>query len=784
MGWWEELCRFLRSAEGTPSFSGEMKAAARRTLIFGVILVAILSGAAFAATPSEQPAAAVDHSQHLHPAAAAAAQAPLLGGGSAVTASVPAAPGPFLATFDGTPSAPAAVQNMGWDIVPTGFDRRQVGTAVQVAQHGPACDRPGFPYISSNTHAMATSRDTVFICNDHLMTATGLSGYGAIYMIPPALADFSSGSTTISWDMSTLRTAARDWVYFTIMPFDGHNKFAYNNSDQAIPPDNINVKLGGTNALLATERVSGGGDVSIGGDDFTTWDMVQAANGLVEDAARRDSFVIDLSATHLRVCLTGNNTGAKYTYKGSSPFCWVDADLPTALSSSVWHGQAVFMITHVSYNAEKSCSSAEDQFSIVHNPTGDAECPPDTWHWDNVGINPAIPFTILNPEQQYAQFGDPSGGNTVTFSTPAPADAHLSYIGAGDCTAQRFSVDGGATWIRAIPQPATTQCQHPENGGEYWTPIPEGATSVKFTGTGAFGGGQFWGAEGISIWAGGGTFPSNPGTTPPQQPAPPPPAQQPPAQQIPSDTGFHSAWVDQSAYPTLAPGTVASVSLRFRNSGTQTWQRGVAGRQVNLGVAGDDTGYAPLGLGWLSPNRPATTQEAAVGPGQIGTFSFSVRAPSAQGSYRIPLRLVADGVTWLDDQGVYVVVVSDGGFHSAWLSQSDWPVMRPGETSTPINIVFRNTGSQVWQKGSPRQANLGISDDDTSWSPLGVGWPSRNRPAIQSEDTVAPGGTATFTFQIVAPSIPGAYELDLRPVIDGITWLEDDGVYVLITVQP
>ena len=49
---------------------------------------------------------------------------------------------------------------------------------------------------------------------------------------------------------------------------------------------------------------------------------------------------------------------------------------------------------------------------------------------------------------------------------------------------------------------------------------------------------------------------------------------------------------------------------------------------------------------------------------------------------------------------------------------------------------------------------------------------------------MTPGGTATFTFRVVAPLAPGAYELDLRPVIDGVTWLENDGVYVLITVLP
>jgi hypothetical protein len=189
----------------------------------------------------------------------------------------------------------------------------------------------------------------VFVCANHVMTATGLTGYGAIYMVPPAMADFSGGTATIKFEMSTLRTASRDWVYFTLMPFDGHNKYAYNSLDQAIPPYNINIPLAGTNVLTATERAGDGVDVHIGGDGFTTWDMVQAANGVAPDAARRDVFQIEISRTHLRVCLTGNSTGQTYTYRGAQ-FCWIDSDLPTPLSSGVWNDQAVFMMTHVAYN--------------------------------------------------------------------------------------------------------------------------------------------------------------------------------------------------------------------------------------------------------------------------------------------------------------------------------------------------------------------------------------------------------------------------------------------------
>jgi len=756
-----------------------MRFSGPRRLLLALPLVLVVAVSTFVGSPTDRASAAVDHTPPHHTA-------------DTVGARPMAAVGTFLETFDGAPAAPEPYANPhGWDIFTTGLDTRQSGSAAQRAHHGPACSAPGFPYSATNSHPLLNTNDQVFLCNNHLMTATGLTGYGAIYMVPPAMADFSGGTATIRFEMSTLRTASRDWVHFTLMPFSGHNKFAYNNLDQAVPPHNINVELAGTNVLLASQR-AGGGDVQIEGDGFTTWNMVQAANGVREDAARRDIFQIDVSRTHLRVCIIGNSAGQTYTYDGRTGFCWIDSDLPSPLGSGEWNDQAVFMMTHVAYNPEKSCSSEEDQFSIVHNPTGDAQCPPNTWHWDNVRIDPAVPFTILNPLQRFASFNDPSGANTITFATPAPANSYLSYVAAGACSAQRFSVNGGTSWISAIPQPTTTQCQHPENGGEYWTPIPEGTTAVKFTGQRSFG---VWAAGAAAIWvAGEGTLPpvstqppsvvpSLPLGPPAGPPSPPPPS---PARQVPSDSGFHSSWVDQGAYPTLSPGATASVSVRFRNMGTQAWERGVPGRQVNLGITGDATTFSDLGMavGWLTPNRPATTEEASVAPGQTGTFRFAVRAPSAAGAYRLPLRPVADGVTWLEDQGVFVVVTSDPGYHSAWIAQSPWPAVQAGEVTVPLSFMFRNTGTATWRRGGPDQVNLGMVDDDSSWGLLGVGWPSANRPAAQSESAVGPGAIATFTFQVRAPADPGTYTLALRPVVDGVSWLEDDGVFVMITVLP
>src|SRR5258707_13193836 len=86
---------------------------------------------------------------------------------------------------------------------------------------------------------------------------------------------------------------------------------------------------------------------------------------------------------------------------------------------------------------------------------------------------------------------------------------------------------------------------------------------------------------------------------------------------------YHAAFQSESAWPTLAPGASTTLTVKFANTGTATWQKGVAGKQANLGLNGDSLVFASLGMnnGWLSANRLPTTVEATVLPGQTWTFT-------------------------------------------------------------------------------------------------------------------------------------------------------------------
>ena len=251
------------------------------------------------------------------------------------------------------------------------------------------------------------------------------------------------------------------------------------------------------------------------------------------------------------------------------------------------------------------------------------------------------------------------------------------------------------------------------------------------------------------------------------------------------DGGLHSAWLSQTQVPAMQPASTSQATLLFRNTGTKTWTRGVVGSQVALGVNGDSASFSALGMniGWPSANRVAVQNESSVGPGAVASFTFSLKAPFSAGTVRIPLRPVIDGVAWLEDQGVFLPVTTVVDYHSRWVAQSAYPTLRVGQVSGPLSISFRNAGSQSWMRGTlGQEARLAVNQDNAQWAALGVNWLSANRVAAQTEATVTPGGVATFTFQVRAPSTPGLYAIHLRPVIDAVSWMEDEGVFLYITV--
>jgi hypothetical protein len=133
--------------------------------------------------------------------------------------------------------------------------------------------------------------------------------------------------------------------------------------------------------------------------------------------------------------------------------------------------------------------------------------------------------------------------------------------------------------------------------------------------------------------------------------------------------GLHAAWYGQSGYPTLCAGQRSTAVVAFFNSGSQGWVSGRMGEVAYLGTWGPEPGQdraSPLGgdgqfgspdTGWPRYDRIAVQPAPYVGPGQVAWFQFTIQAPTTPGVYRLYLRPLIEGAAWLEDYGVFWVVV-------------------------------------------------------------------------------------------------------------------------------
>jgi len=132
--------------------------------------------------------------------------------------------------------------------------------------------------------------------------------------------------------------------------------------------------------------------------------------------------------------------------------------------------------------------------------------------------------------------------------------------------------------------------------------------------------------------------------------------------------GAHAALYARSGFPTLCPGSSATVTIAFLNTGSLGWYGNAAlgtwgpepGQDRASALGGDGTSGSPA-TSWSRSNRPAIQSTPYVGPGQVMWFQFSLQAPSTPGAYKLGLRPLLEGQQWLEDPSLtfYVLVKAD-----------------------------------------------------------------------------------------------------------------------------
>jgi len=244
---------------------------------------------------------------------------------------------------------------------------------------------------------------------------------------------------------------------------------------------------------------------------------------------------------------------------------------------------------------------------------------------------------------------------------------------------------------------------------------------------------------------------------------------------------YQSELVDQSAYVNASPNQTTNMNLVFKNTGNTVWNKNT----VHLGTTHPmDNPSAFADSSWLSNNR-ISMQEDSVPINGLAHFNFTITAPNGlYGSFNQYFNLVAEGIGWLKDMGIYWKInITQPSYHATFIDQSPYITMNVNEEK-PFWVEFQNSGSAAWNSSNVSLGTSKPQDRSSSFydSAANSGWKSDNRISM-SQATVAPGETVKFNFTAKAPPAPGVYYENFRPVADGVTWMEDYGLFWKITVN-
>ena len=363
------------------------------------------------------------------------------------------APVPYELRFDNpiAPASPAPAANHIDDIL-DGLVDIQIHSRDNIyepppheAHHGEACTSPG--PLGHETHPVAEFEDESFTClsgpASHWMSAALGAGYGLVALTPAAIIDFSNGPATLRFDVSTLRGSSRDWWDVWITPYDGNitEPVHFLTATQGVPAQSVQIRMlsGQQGTFFDAQIYNGAGGCEFCADDYAFGTDRGYESVLSPSPTRRDTFELVIDRGHLKFSMPGYD------------MVWFDQDINTLPFT-----QGVVQFVHHSYSPEKGA----DMHGVGNGGA--------TYHWDNIKIDKAFPFTMIEPDRRYVD----SNNEVVTFEAPAPAESHLRFT--AKCGVD-VSYDGGQTWGAAERQPVVA----PEHWTSYFTPMPEGRSTVQ-----------------------------------------------------------------------------------------------------------------------------------------------------------------------------------------------------------------------------------------------------------------------------------------------------------------
>ncbi|MDD5731607.1 MAG: hypothetical protein PHU42_01835 [Patescibacteria group bacterium] len=132
-----------------------------------------------------------------------------------------------------------------------------------------------------------------------------------------------------------------------------------------------------------------------------------------------------------------------------------------------------------------------------------------------------------------------------------------------------------------------------------------------------------------------------------------------------------------------------------------------------------------------------------------------------------------------------------GTYDYQLIYQSPYPAeANPGDL-IDVWIEVKNTGTATWFNNGNNVVRLGSGSSygninqqrDYVSEFANSNWLSANRAVAIMHPEIRPGWNTRFQFKLKAPATPGTYKAYFTPVVDGVKWMKDIGIYWQIIVK-
>ncbi len=176
----------------------------------------------------------------------------------------------------------------------------------------------------------------------------------------------------------------------------------------------------------------------------------------------------------------------------------------------------------------------------------------------------------------------------------------------------------------------------------------------------------------------------------------------------------------------------------------------------------------------------ASMEEDLVKPGETATFKLKVKASKKSEIVNMRISPFMSGEKKSQDYMVIPVSVQQVDYKYEFI-ESKYPdkVMEKGQEFEGW-VKLQNTGNITWRKSGENTVVLGTDHDKDRESPFVSAVPTRI--GYLQEEEVKPGEIGTFSLKLKAPEESGYYKEYFTPIVEGVTWMADTGMYFETTV--